>query len=332
MPVRLFTLSIATLLALAASAWAGNPDPKPTLILVRGAGGEEAFEKTFAESAERWRDAAARGGLQVVEIGAQAPGQETDRALLEQALASQRGAATAELWLVLLGHGTFDGRTARFNLRGPDVSPEELAGWLTGIDRPLAIINCASASGPFLPVLSGPNRVVITATRAGAEHNYARFGDHLSRAIADPAVDLDKDGQTSLLEAFLVASRGVADFYAQAGRLATEHPLLDDNGDRLGTPPEWFRGVRAAKAPQAGQQVDGRRAQQWRLVPNASEQHWTPELRKERDDLELAIFALRDRQAELPEEQYFDQLEALALQLAELADRADAAQTPAAAK
>jgi len=329
MRVRSLMLSTAILGGLVCSALAGNPDPQPTLILVRGAGGEEAFEKAFAESAERWRDAAARGGLQVVEVGTKEPDKETDRTLLEQALASQRGAATAEVWLVLLGHGTFDGRTARFNLRGPDVSPEELAGWLAGIDRPLAIVNCASASGPFLPVLSGPNRVVITATRAGAEHNYARFGDHLSRAIADPAADLDKDGQTSLLEGFLVASRGVADFYAQAGRLATEHPLLDDNGDRLGTPPEWFRGVRATKAPQAGQQVDGRRAQQWRLVPNPSEQHWTPELRKERDDLELAIFALRDRQAELPEEQYFDQLEALVLQMAALVERADADRSPA---
>lgn len=294
------------------------------LLLVRGAGGEEHYEKAFAEAAARWREAAARGGLSVVVIGEDAAGEADDRTQLQQAIAAERGASSAELWLVLLGHGTFDGRTPRFNLRGPDVSAEELAGWLNGLERPLAIINCASSSGPFLPLLSGPNRVIVTATRAGAEHNFTRFGDHLSRAIADPQADLDKDGQTSLLEAFLVASRGVADFYAQAGRLATEHSLIDDNGDRLGTPPEWFRGVRATKAPTAGQQVDGRRAQQWRLVPNAAEQRLSPALRKERDDLELAIFALRDRQAELPEDEYFQQLEALALEMAALDERAEA--------
>ena len=31
------------------------------------------------------------------------------------------------LWLVLIGHGTFDGKTARFGLRGPDVTPAEWA-------------------------------------------------------------------------------------------------------------------------------------------------------------------------------------------------------------
>lgn len=328
-----------------AASSAGNPDPRPTLILVRGAGGEAAFEQAFTAEASRWREGAAKGNLKLVEIGAdgvveqtgeskpaELPAAATDRARLEQAIAAERGATSAELWLVLLGHGTFDGRTARFNLRGPDVSPEELAGWLTGVERPLAIINCASASGPFLPVLSGPNRVVITATRSGAEHNYARFGDHLSRAIADSAADLDKDGQTSLLEAFLVASRGVADFYGQANRLATEHPLLDDNGDRLGTPPEWFRGVRATKAPASGQQVDGRRAHQWRLVPSDVDRHLPQELRKDRDDLELAIFTLRDRQAELPEDAFFQQLEVLALKMAELDERAEAAAKAASAQ
>lgn len=340
------TLAAVTLSAscFPAPSLAGNPDPRPTLILVRGAGGEAEFEQAFTVEAARWREAAGKGNLKLVEIGAdevaEKPGEAkseqppaaTDRARLEQAIAAERGATSAELWLVFLGHGTFDGRTARFNLRGPDVSPEELATWLAGVERPLAILNCSSASGPFLPVLSGPNRVVITATRSGAEHNYARFGDHLSRTIADPTADLDKDGQTSLLEAFLVASRGVADFYGQANRLATEHPLLDDNGDRLGTPPEWFRGVRATKAPASGQQVDGRRAHQWRVVPSVLDQHLPPELRKERDDLELAIFALRDRQAELPDDAFFQQLEVLALQMAELDERAEAAAKAASAQ
>src|SRR4029077_6004302 len=113
--------------------------------------------------------------------------------------------------------------------------------------RPLAVIDCASASGPFINALSAPGRVIVTATRSGNEVNVTQFGGYFARAIANPAADLDKDGQTSLLEAFLFASRQVEQFYQEAGRLATEHALLDDNGDGLGTPADWFRGVRAVK-------------------------------------------------------------------------------------
>ena len=94
------------------------------------------------------------------------------------------------------------------------------------------------------------NRVVVTATRSGDEQNFARFGQYLAEAIADPRADLDKDGQVSLLEAFLTASSRVDEYYRTRSQLATEHALLDDNGDRLGTPADWFRGVRATEARQ----------------------------------------------------------------------------------
>ena len=137
---------------------------------------------------------------------------------------------------MVIGHGTFDGKEAKFNLRGPDLSAADLAEWLKPFRRPVAVINCASASSPFINKLSATNRVIIAATRSGYEQNYARFGEYISSAVADPQADLDKDGQTSLLEAFLMASRRVAEFYNTEGRLATEHALLDDNGDGLGTP------------------------------------------------------------------------------------------------
>ena len=104
---------------------------------------------------------------------------------------------------MLIGHGTFDGREAKFNLRGPDVTDVELADWLLPFKRPVVVINCASASGPFINRLSGANRVVVTATKSGNEINFARFGQYIAEAIADPRADLDKDGQVSLLEAFL---------------------------------------------------------------------------------------------------------------------------------
>ena len=91
--------------------------------------------------------------------------------------------------------------------------------------------------------------MIVTATKSGFEQNFARFGQHLADALADAAADLDGDGQTSLLEAYLTASRATAEFYRQSGRLATEHALLEDTGDGLAMPADWYRGVRPAQKP-----------------------------------------------------------------------------------
>ncbi|HWF18119.1 MAG TPA: hypothetical protein VG754_02585, partial [Verrucomicrobiae bacterium] len=236
-----------------------------SLILVIGAPGAPEYAEEFSASAALWQAAANKGGLQVSVIG-QNDTIEDDRTRLLNVLASEVSKPAGELWLVFLGHGTFDGKTAKFNLRGPDISAEELATALKPCRRPLVVIQCASASGPFLKALSGTNRVVITATRSGYELNVTRFGSFMARAIADSTADLDKDGQTSLLEAFLMASRQVEQFYKDQGRLLTEHALLDDNGDGLGTPPDWFSGLRAVKKAADGKSVDGVRANQMILV------------------------------------------------------------------
>ncbi len=139
-----------------------------------------------------------------------------------EVLTNEVSQSAGELWLVFIGHGTFDGRTAKFNLRGPDISADDLAAALKPCRRPLVILQCASASGPFLKALSAPGRVIITATRSGYEVNATRFGGYLAQANADPAADLDKDGQTSLLEAYLAASHQVEQSYQEQGRLMTE--------------------------------------------------------------------------------------------------------------
>jgi hypothetical protein len=241
-----------------------------------------------------------------------------DRERLRAALAEKSSAGLEPLWVVLIGHGTFDGREAKFNLRGPDVTDSELAEWLKPIRRPLAIINGASASGPFLNRLSGEGRVVVTATRSGDEQNFARFGGHIAEAIADPRADLDKDGQTSLLEAFLTASSRVDEFYRTRSRLATEHALIDDNGDRLGTPADWFRGVRATKRARDDSEPDGIRSHQFHLVRNERERRMPAASRKRRDELERSMADLRAKKARLPEDEYYAQLESILIEIARL--------------
>jgi hypothetical protein len=302
--------------------------PAPTVIVVVGAPGTDEYGREFREWSERWQQAAARGKAECTVIGL-ADGAEHDRELLQQSLSQVAENAADPLWLVLIGHGTFDGKTARFNLRGPDVSAHELAEWLDPLERPLAIINCASSSGPFIRELSAPNRVVVAATKSGFEHNFARFGDYLSRAMADPQADLDKDEQTSLLEAFLLASAGVQDFYASEARLATEHALLDDNGDKLGTPADWFQGVRAIKTAKDGAAPDGQRAARLQLVHSGREMNLPPEIRDERDQLEQRLAELRDQKAKTPEEDYYRQLEALLVKMARLYEPFDRPAEPA---
>jgi hypothetical protein len=292
------------------------------VVIAVGAAGEEEFGQTFAQSAALIEKTARQAGAKPVIIGLETNGATSDHDQLQKLISTEPKEGAAEFWLILIGHGTFDGKEAKFNLRGDDLSAPELAEWLRPFRRTVAIINAASASSPFMQKLAGTNRVVVTATRSGSEVNYTRFGRYFSESIADTAADLDKDGQTSLLEAYLMAARRVKDFYEGEGRLATEHPLLDDNGDGLGTPPDWFRGIRAVKASKSGAALDGLRAHQLHLVRSEAELRLPPEVRARRDALEVAIARLRDWKSTLGEEDYYQKLEALLLEISHLYENA----------
>ena len=276
----------------------------------------------------QWQAAAEKAGAESIAIGQAERRRRRSRAAARRP--GREGGATAKaahasavapLWIVLIGHGTFDGREAKFNLRGPDVTDLELAEWLAPIKRPVAVLDCTSASGPFLNRLSGANRVVVTATRSGHELNFARFGQYLAEAIADPRADLDKDGQVSLLEAFLTASSRVDEYYRTHSQLATEHALLDDNGDQLGTPADWFRGVRATRRAKDGAPLDGIRAHQLHLIPSDRERSMPAPDRQRRDQLELSLAALRDQKDKLGEDEYYKRLEPLMVELARIYSR-----------
>lgn len=185
-------------------------DLRTTLVVVAGAAGEESYAQVFEEEITLWKKVATTSDVRLVVIGdKQEKIKSTDKDQLSQLLKQELVDPLKDvpLWLVFIGHGTFDGRVAAFNLRGPDISNGELADWLKDCQRPLAVINTTAASAPFLTSLSSVNRVVITATKNGQERNYARFGRFFAKRVIDPAADLDKDEQTSLFEAFLAAAR-----------------------------------------------------------------------------------------------------------------------------
>ena len=152
-----------------------------------------------------------------------------------EALAARAGPDDV-VFIVLIGHGTFDGRVAKFNLPGPDITPAEFAPLLKRLEpRRVVLVNTASASGPFIEALSGPGRTIVTATRSGSERFATLFGGFFVEALTTDAGDADKNGKVSVLEAFNHARREVAGAYEREGIMLTEHALLDDTGDKEGT-------------------------------------------------------------------------------------------------
>jgi hypothetical protein len=283
-----------------------------------GAPGAPEYGAHFRRWADQWQAAAKKASAESIRIGLSEKAGGTDRERLRSVLVEKSTASREPLWIVLIGHGTYDGREAKFNLQGPDVTDLELSEWLAPVKRPVVVLNCASASGPFLNRLSGENRVIVTATRSGHEQNFARFGQYLAESIADPRADLDKDGQVSLLEAYLTASSRVEEYYRTHSQLASEHALLDDNGDKLGTPANWFHGVRATRRAKDGAPLDGIRAHQVHLILSDRERELPAETRERRDQLELSIAALRAHKDKLPEDDYYGQLETLMVELARI--------------
>jgi len=222
-----------------------------------------------------------------------------------------RAAPDDRVLIVLVGHGTAQGDDARFNLPGPDLSAADLAAGLAGFPtQTVALVHTGSASGGFVAPLSGPNRVIVAATRTARERDAPEFPRYFVEALGTDGADLDKDGQISLLEAFQYARREVARHYEEANELLTEHAVLDDNGDGEGT------------QDASSEAADGRLASTFRLGAVASAA--APEtddpvlarLYQERRTIQERIDQLRASRDTLPPEQYERDLESLLIDLA----------------
>ncbi len=293
-------------------------DESRVLVVVTGAAGANQYESMFEQWARQWTSNAGLAGLRAARIGPPVSGQSPREQLREAVESLASDPSVLEAWIVLIGHGTFDGSAARFNLIGPDVSAAELAEWLAPRNRLTVIINCASSSAPFAAALAGSNRMIVTSTSSGFEQNFSRFGRYVAETIVDPDHDLDKDQQVSLLEAFVAAANQTAEFYQSESRLATETAMIEDNGDGLGTPFDWFRGTRIVKQARDKTEPDGRRANQVFFLPSRHEQQLTPGQRAERDRLETMIESLRRQKDEMSEDEYYGQLEIILLNLARM--------------
>lgn len=290
------------------------------VVVVVGAEGDQEYRPRFANEAGLWQAACQRAGVACEVVGLVPLVPETnDAALLKTRLEEWSNDPEAPLWLVLIGHGTFDGREAKFNLRGPDINADDLAGWMKPFSGDVAVIQTASASAPFLKPLAGPRRVLISATKSADEVFYTRFGQYFAEAVSGAQEpDLDQDGQVSLLEAFLWSSKQVQRFFTTEGRLATEHALLEDSGDGVGSRAEWFEGVRAIQTPAGATQMDGMLARQWCLLLSPADALLSEDDRLRRDELEREVETLRARKATMAVDDYYVEMERLLLQIARI--------------
>jgi hypothetical protein len=293
-----------------------SKDSKRSVLIVVGAPGEPTYGEAFRTWAETWKKAFdTKCDFEYIDGSLDsAAGPSTDRSKIMDWIS--RADNAHEKWMIFIGHGTSDKDGHKINLRGPDLSAEELSKELNAQSgKRWVIVNCASSSGPFINALSGADRVIITATKSGAEQNYARFGEYMAQSLSDPTADLDHDNCISILECFLAASNRVAQFYANEDRLASEQSLLDDNGDKKGTPAAFYRGARPVKAPADGLKLDGSLANRFIVTRFEGEPELSDDQRTKVDALEMKIETLRTKKKEMPEDEYYRELESILFEI-----------------
>lgn len=158
--------------------------------------------------------------------------------------------AAAPLYVVLIGHGSDDAFYLYDGVYGPQriLTPLELddalstlEGTLEGpaIGQAINIIYGACHSGSFIDEVSAPGRVLITSSEA----------DEIShRGVVDPGQSVVRDGEPFVTELFRGLREGatlkavfeeaalnIEQFTSGASGEAPQNPLLDDNGDTLGS-------------------------------------------------------------------------------------------------
>ena len=136
--------------------------------------------------------------------------------------------------LFMIGHASRTNKgELKYNLLGRDISEAEYITRINSIpaERQILIFGFPY-SGKLVPQLSKPGRIILTSSSRNEGYSLqAGFGDAFVDAFSTATNDTDRNGDISLLEAFLSLQARTEDFYEQNGNVQTEHPHLDDNGD-----------------------------------------------------------------------------------------------------
>ena len=208
----------------------------------------------------------------------------------------------------LIGHGSFLKDASKFQIPGEDMSARALEGMLAELPAArVIVINGTSSSAGFINVLSGPNRVICSATKSATEANATEFMRFFVEALEDGSADRNKDERITVLEVCEQAAELTASWYTGMNLIATEHAILDDNGDGLGTRLPVSVVLDEAVDPDAA--IDGALAGSIFLkdysFPEAAPQELIDRYLAALD----AVTELRERKAEMGENKYLAELE-----------------------
>jgi hypothetical protein len=271
-------------------------------LIVRGLGGEPEYEERFTEQTRKIAESARRiaaGERNVIVI--EGPGATRDAIAQALSRLAKSLAASDGLQLILVGHGSYDGEDYKFNVPGPDISGDELRGLLDGLptDRQL-VVAMTSSSGALQETLENGKRTVITATKSGLERNAPIFGQFWAEGLSSGQADIDKNELITAQELYDYCNDRVASYYEGEALLASEHPRLS------GSAAPEYTVARVGQLRAAALSGDVER------------------LLSQRSAIEADVRDLRAERATFSEEEYFDRLQPLMLELGRLQREIDA--------
>jgi len=328
---RSWPIAVAVV-AMAAAGFA-SPDARAASyhVILGGSGGEAEFSEQFRAWGTRLRDAL------VMRMGV-----PTDRVVLlsepetEHApsfattnLESIRGVFAAmadqvtpddDLYVYLIGHGSYLKNISKFHIPDEDLSATELNELLNRISaRRVVVLNSTSSSAGFINVMSDPERIICSATKSVSEVNATEFMGFFIEGLEDGSADRNHDDRISFLEACEQAAELTASWYTTEGLLATEHAIVDDNADGLGSrlPIELVTILSDGNDDADGEEIlDGALSRSCFI----KDYQFHPDVSQELIDRYLrtleAVEALKERKPELDAPTYLTELERLLIEAA----------------
>lgn len=303
-------------------------------ILIGGLGGSPEHQELFREYLFQTHQAFI-GELGFPEANVTVFG---ERAIADEVFVNEVGTADAirahfanlaaqvqpidEVYVMLFGHGSFDGTSAKLNIPRRDLADTDYAELLSDVAAErMVFVNTASASGPFIDALSRPNLVVLTATQTGTQRNLTRFPKYFIEALTNPAADGDKNGDLSIKEIFNYTAESTLRSYEAEGHLATERPMLDDNGDGQGTRSDQLEG--AADGNIASVMFVKRQSLGGVLAAGGEANPELQTMLRDKEALERDIADLKGQKSILDIDTYYERLEVLFVQLSRLNEQVE---------
>ena len=234
----------------------GNPAGVRRAVILCGLSGDAAHHKLFTETATKLHEGLVKqlgfaakdvqflfgDDPQDSDIEPIKSARRSTRVELEKTVTELRKQLRPEdaLWIIVVGHSHYDGKHSWLNLPGPDIHQHDFAKLFSGVTAAQQVFFITTpTSGYYIKPLSAKGRVIIAATETDWETNETEFPHELARVLSTPPIakelDIDADGALTVLDLYVTVVRNLAQSYLERELLATEHPLLDDNGDGRGT-------------------------------------------------------------------------------------------------